>query len=246
MNPERSFFIMAKRFIDTEIFKKKWIRDLPTEYKLLYIYILTDCNHWGVWEVDLEVAAIRLRCPEIQNAGQKILEKFGPQIDAYREDRWWIVEFCDFQYGPLKETNRMHLSVIEGLKKENLYKKYVGASKPLISPLQGVKDKEQYKDKDKDKDKRLEKFKNEVYGFEQFKTIAGEFILYWSEPNKTGTRMRFEMEKTWDTKRRLQRWSGNSFGKQPEETVYKSKALTPEEMDAKYGKIDYEALKARQ
>jgi DNA-binding MarR family transcriptional regulator len=33
-----------------------------------------------------------------------------------------------------------------------------------------------------------------------------QFFEYWTEPNKTKTKMRFELEKTWETKRRLVRW----------------------------------------
>ena len=42
--------------------------------------------------------------------------------------------------------------------------------------------------------------------------LLQEFFNYWTEPNKSGTQMRFEMEKTWDTKRRLKRWANNDFG----------------------------------
>lgn len=33
-----------------------------------------------------------------------------------------------------------------------------------------------------------------------------EFFNYWTEKNKTGTKMRFELEKTWETSRRLMTW----------------------------------------
>lgn len=36
------------------------------------------------------------------------------------------------------------------------------------------------------------------------------FIEYWSEPNKNNTKMRFELEKTWDLNRRLLRWQRSS------------------------------------
>ena len=39
---------MAKRFTDTDKWKKGFIRNLPTKYKLLWLYILDDCNHAGV------------------------------------------------------------------------------------------------------------------------------------------------------------------------------------------------------
>jgi hypothetical protein len=36
-----------------------------------------------------------------------------------------------------------------------------------------------------------------------------QFYEYWSEPNRSKTKMKFELEKTWDTKRRLKRWYDN-------------------------------------
>lgn len=36
------------------------------------------------------------------------------------------------------------------------------------------------------------------------------FCDYWTERNKSGTKMRFELEKTWDTARRLVRWDMNN------------------------------------
>lgn len=36
--------------------------------------------------------------------------------------------------------------------------------------------------------------------------LLEEFYFYWTEPNKSGTKMRFELEKTWDLSRRLRRW----------------------------------------
>ena len=42
--------------------------------------------------------------------------------------------------------------------------------------------------------------------------LRKEFIEYWTEPNKSGTKLRFELERTWDLSRRLHRWAGNHFG----------------------------------
>lgn len=42
----------------------------------------------------------------------------------------------------------------------------------------------------------------EVYG----KEMVRAFFDYWTEPNKSKTKMRFELEKTWDLKRRLNTW----------------------------------------
>jgi uncharacterized protein YdaU (DUF1376 family) len=38
------------------------------------------------------------------------------------------------------------------------------------------------------------------------------FIEYWTEPNKSGSKVRFEMEKTWHLGKRMTRWNNNNFG----------------------------------
>ncbi len=50
----------------------------------------------------------------------------------------------------------------------------------------------------------------EVYGAD----MINDFYSYWTEPNKSGTKMRYELEKTWDVKRRLSRWANNKFKNQ--------------------------------
>ncbi len=43
----------------------------------------------------------------------------------------------------------------------------------------------------------------EKYG----KDVCNKFFLYWTEPNKSKTKLRYEMEKTWDVSRRLANWA---------------------------------------
>lgn len=40
-------------------------------------------------------------------------------------------------------------------------------------------------------------------------SMISEFFNYWSELNKSGTKMRFETEKTWELSKRLKRWADN-------------------------------------
>jgi len=53
----------------------------------------------------------------------------------------------------------------------------------------------------------------------QGSNLYADFVPYWTEPNKSKTKMRFELEKTWDTKRRLQTWIRNDKKFNPKETV---------------------------
>jgi hypothetical protein len=40
-----------------------------------------------------------------------------------------------------------------------------------------------------------------------------KFYGYWTEPNKSNTKFRQELEKTWDLNRRLERWVSNNYNK---------------------------------
>ena len=110
---------MPKRFTDTEKWKKGFIRSLPTKYKLLWLYILDDCNHAGLWDVDLEVAEIRI--------GSKINKKeaikyYSENIKIFDNDnKWFIPKFIEFQYGQLNENVNAHKSVIRLIEKYDLY-----------------------------------------------------------------------------------------------------------------------------
>jgi len=145
---------MAKRFTDTEKWKKKWIRKLDHKYKLFWVFICDDCNHAGIWDVDLDVANIRLG---LNLTEAEILTAFKEKlIPIDNGDKWFIPKFVDFQYGELNSENRVHSSVLSILKKE-------GAYKGLKQPLQGCKDKAKDKDKDKDKDNIKDKHLDFVY-----------------------------------------------------------------------------------
>tara|TARA_R110002072_G_scaffold295612_1_gene466676 strand:+ start:1386 stop:2045 length:660 start_codon:yes stop_codon:yes gene_type:complete len=110
---------MPKRFTDTEKWKKGFIRSLPTKYKLLWLYILDDCNHAGLWDVDLEVAEIRI--------GAKINTKeaikyYSKNIKIFDNgNKWFIPKFIEFQYGQLNENVNAHKSVIRLIEKYDLY-----------------------------------------------------------------------------------------------------------------------------
>lgn len=58
---------------------------------------------------------------------------------------------------------------------------------------------------------REEVFKKQVFKYisKYQKKILNDFFLYWSEKNKNGKKMKFEMQKTWDLERRLFTWINN-------------------------------------
>ena len=53
---------------------------------------------------------------------------------------------------------------------------------------------------------RIQSFESEVLILEPDDNESRKFIIYWSELNKSKTKMRWELERTWDTKARIDRW----------------------------------------
>jgi len=60
---------------------------------------------------------------------------------------------------------------------------------------------------------RASDFKRELQPFAFPESMKQEFYDYWTEPNASKTKMRFEQEKTWDLSRRLSRWANNNKDK---------------------------------
>ena len=56
---------------------------------------------------------------------------------------------------------------------------------------------------------RRSNFVNEVLSFDYDESILNGFIDYWTEPNKSNTRMKWELNKTWKTELRLKTWAAN-------------------------------------
>ncbi len=61
---------MAKRFIDTEIWSKDELLDSSIEQKLLFFYIVTQCNNIGIFNTSLKMASFQL--------GFKVTESLNP------------------------------------------------------------------------------------------------------------------------------------------------------------------------
>ena len=160
------FIFMAKRFTDTEKWKKPFIRNLKASYKLLWLYVCDDCDHSGIWQVDIEVAEIRIG---EKLDGKKAIELFGDKIIPLDGGaKWFIPSFIEFQYpSGLNENNKAHIGIIKNLER---YKDEIANFKPLESPLQGAMDMVMDKVMVKDKVKEMV-----ILPFE-----SENFIKYWT------------------------------------------------------------------
>jgi hypothetical protein len=142
---------MAKRFTDTDKWKKQWFRKLTPEMKCFWIYLCDNCNHAGVWDVDLEAAGIFIGAKLEEQA---IMDTFGHQVTVIDSGKkWFIKNFIIFQYKVFQEKlnplNKVHKSVIDILVIDG-----------LASPCQGAKDKDKAKAMEMDMGKDMEKEKD--------------------------------------------------------------------------------------
>ncbi len=174
---------MAKRFTDTNKYKKPFLRGLQGAYKLLWDFLYHECDHAGIWIVDFEIAQIYLGSDMKVNKQDALLYfNYGENriIEVDNGNKWFIPSFIEFQYGKLNPENRAHNSVICVLNKYNLY----DSNKGLITPLQGCKDMDKDKDKDMDMEngeklkttkqpkKKKELVEAKIPDFDNFKTYA--------------------------------------------------------------------------
>ena len=161
---------MAKRFTDSLKYKKHFFRNLPGAYKLFYDFLYHDCDHAGIWIVDIETAQIFVG-KDMPINEEKALEYFNSDeiriIPFDGGKKWFIPLFIKFQYGKLSEKNRAHCAVIDILKKFNLIDEnlipiekispFEKSPKPLWQKPKGDKDMDKEKEKDMEMDKDMDK-----------------------------------------------------------------------------------------
>lgn len=153
---------MAKRFTDNEKWKDAWFMDLPSKYKLFWLYLLDECNHAGIWKVNFKVASFYIGEHLEYSEVKRILNN---RITILDDEYWYINKFINYQYKcelhELNPKNKAHLSVLKIIKKYKYFE-------VLLSPLEGVKD----KDKDIIIIDKHENFKNESLKPSQWKDVV--------------------------------------------------------------------------
>jgi len=152
---------MAKRFSDSEKWNKKFIRSLKPNYKLFWLFLLDECNHAGIWDVDIEVAGVKMGVKITEEAA---IKAFGEKVWVIDGGlKWFIPGFIEFQYGQLSEQNRAHAKPIFLLRKfelldENLLliSPFGKIAKPLSEKPKAPMDMDIEQEEDKEQEKEME------------------------------------------------------------------------------------------
>lgn len=189
--------------IDSSIFRLKG-NDL-----VVFLYILTHADEEGVCdtsyailshELGLSVQSLRTITNRLRATGE---------IISTSTNKITHVTICNYECYIQKQPKRQQA-------KSLLINKQNGKDNSLIiaNPVPNMADK---------MEKEKKEFYDSLIPYVQTygKATVREFYDYWTETNKSMTKMRFQMEKTWDTSKRISRWArnnkhtnGNNYGRE--------------------------------
>lgn len=209
---------MAKRFTDTDKYRKQFIRALEPELKLIWDFIYHECDYAGIWIVDMELADFLLFNGKKQHKAADVLWAFNedePRVIPFAKGKkWFIPQFIFFQYGQLRATVSTHRRVIEKLEQHKLMGAYETndytqimpgadpAPEPTVQPTVKDADKDKDKDKDRDKGARIDKVA-------KYRPLVHELLAYF--PKETQPAFASTEEDKWaDTLRLLIEHDGHT------------------------------------
>lgn len=232
------------RSISTSFWSDPFIEDLSVSEKLLYLYLITNekTNMLGIYEVSIRKISFEtgIDKPTVEKA-LKHFETLGKV--KYIDNYIILVKFLkhqNFNTNMKKSAIDVYLNLPKSLIDNSLN---LDKNKPLesferLSKHLGMVRKveveyevevEDEVEKNKIEERKL-KFANtlkpflDTYGKEMIK----DFYEYWTEPNKSNTKFKQELEKTWSLERRLKTWANNDFkGKSKQE---QPKKLPPQKI----------------
>ena len=104
---------MSKRQHDTKRWSNRRFKKLPVEYKLLWLYINDDCEHTGMWEVEIDVAAARIGASLEEDEAKQHFEGMIEIVEG--GDFWFIPSFVREQCGRLSINSNVHRSVMRNM-----------------------------------------------------------------------------------------------------------------------------------
>lgn len=216
---------MPKRFTDSNKWADPWFMDLPSKYKLFWIYLLDNCDHAGVWKVNFKVASFYIGEHLEPSEVKRLLSGRVNEID---DTYWHIEKFIEFQYGGIK-SDAVGQSVAKILQKHNISVNIEGAKKGLDRGLAGTKAKDKVKDKVKAKDsiptfQEFDSAIDSIYREQLTMTHRGKDIDKAVKEAFTyliADETRAKNSDTGDFKRLVNTWLGNMKGEKVNPNPYK-------------------------
>lgn len=135
-----------KRFTETDKWKDVWFRELTAPQKLLFIYVIENCNNAGFYEEDMEMMKL-----QIGMASNHIEGAYkGLTRGLIRASGWcWVKNFLKHQKNDeLNESNPAHRQIIRLLAEQvdrfsecSEFQTFLAPYKGLLRPIGNSKGK---------------------------------------------------------------------------------------------------------
>jgi len=104
---------MAKRFIDTALFDDSWFMDLSVENKLFFVYLITNCDHAGIIDLNLKLAEFKTGIKGLLNSFQTVSKEFGNRLIFLRDNYYFVPKFIKYQYpNGLNEKRLIFITIV--------------------------------------------------------------------------------------------------------------------------------------
>lgn len=110
---------MAYRLSDTDKWKNPWFRKIPGKYKLLFLYMLDNCDNAGVMHIDFEAISFLIK-EEYELDSFK--EYLGKQVVFLADDKVIIKSFIVHQKN--KGNQYMEKNISKLLDKHGVLDRY--------------------------------------------------------------------------------------------------------------------------
>lgn len=132
---------MAKRFIDTGLFDDQWFMNLSKDAKLLWIYLITKCDHAGIIETNERLIEFQTGVKSFKTTAQEL----GERLFYIRDNYYFIPKYIAFQYPNFPNSRvRQQESAIKILVKFGLFDEskevfIKDIANPLVTVSEGLK-----------------------------------------------------------------------------------------------------------
>lgn len=196
---------------------KGWYK--KSEYVHLWIHILIKANH-SEKEFFFNGASVKVNPGEFITGRKQLQEETGIH-ESKIERILTYLEKIEHQIEQQKTTKNRVIRVLNWENYQNTKNTEQQIEQQLnnncttneqqlntTNKLKELKNKEELKKRKQLFSQSLQEFLP-IYGSD----LLNDFYSYWTEPNKSGTKFKKEMQATWDTARRLKIWSDNDFNK---------------------------------
>lgn len=149
---------MAKRFTNTEKWRKEWFRKLGSQGRDLWYYLHDNCDAAGFLELDLERVSFELGFQVSMDLIKTVLKD---KMVSMGGQKLFFPAFIAFQYGALSESCKPHVAVMKLLQKHGIDFKTLTLIQPFPKGIHTLEEKNMDKEQEKNQEQEQSKIQKE-------------------------------------------------------------------------------------